>query len=66
MTPPKIIITVTPGKGVEIEAVNFQGAECLKETQALRDMGESETELKSEFYDAPVEVTTSSQIEMNL
>lgn len=60
---PKIKITLKPGEPVKIEALNFSGNSCTAATEALRQMGESSTELKPEFYDQ-VETVVNANINL--
>lgn len=62
--PQKIKITVTPGKGIKIEPINFKGSSCLEASKALLDMGESTTELKQEFYEPDVEINNDVNIDL--
>lgn len=61
---PKIRITLKPGEGIKIEAMNFTGSSCLKATKALLDMGESDVEMKPEFYEPDVETSTSVDVDL--
>ncbi|HAA30258.1 MAG TPA: hypothetical protein DCE56_24475 [Cyanobacteria bacterium UBA8553] len=60
--PAKIKITLKPGEGIKVEAMNFTGSSCLKATEALLKMGESNTEMKPEFYEPDVETSTSVDV----
>ncbi len=61
---PKIKITLKPGEPMKVEAINFKGSSCIKATEALLNMGESRTELKTEFYEQEVDATHSVNIDL--
>ena len=61
---PKIKITLKPGEPVKVEAMNFTGSSCTEATKALLNMGQSDTELKPEFYEQDVQTYTSVDIDL--